>query len=174
MILLHWFTGWLSAYTAKLLQKVTLTFPASHQTLVKSLCSRLAEPRGQQSSFQPASQCEWVRQNRGGWLGKGCRLTTAFHQFIMEEPQMPQILRSALDNSDDTIVSFSFVPGLPHRPVGQGFSITFTIRHKESDMEIRLTRKYVQMSSNENKATALIVVKIRYPVITSGKEQSTF
>lgn len=30
---------------AQLFQKVTLTFPASHQTLVKSLCSGMVEPR---------------------------------------------------------------------------------------------------------------------------------
>lgn len=54
---------------------------------------------------------------------------------------MPQILRSALDNSDDTIVRLSFVPGLPHRPVGQGFSITFTMRHKEADMENKAYQK---------------------------------
>lgn len=90
---------------------------------------------------------------------------------------MPQILRSALDNSDDTIpiVRFSFVPGLPHRPVGRQVSITFTIRHKEADMENKAYQKIcAKKSSNKYKAITLSVVKIQYQVIPSGKEQSTF
>lgn len=52
------------------LQKVTLTFSASHQTLVKSLCSCLAEPRGHNRAPFTASQRERLRQNRGGRLKK--------------------------------------------------------------------------------------------------------
>lgn len=175
MILLHWFTGWLSAYTATTSTDSKVTFPASHQPLVKSLWSRLAEPWGQQSSFQPVSQCGWVRQNRGDDLKKGAGWS--LFSISLLSWKSPRCLRFLGQPSTTPLTQFwgsALFQGCHIGQLARSLASLSQSDTKRQTWKIRLSRKYVQKSSNKNKATTLIVVKSRYQVIPSGKEQSTF
>lgn len=177
MILLDWFTGWLSAYTA------------TTATEGNADLSSFPSNPGEKPLFSPGralGPTELLSTNATVWMSetqqRGMtrkKMQADLFSIRLLSWKSPRCLRFLGQPSTTQMTQLQLWGSVLFQDchidqLAGGLASLSQSDTKGQTWKIRLTRKYVQKSSNKYKAITLTVVNIQYQVIPSGKEQSTF